>query len=150
MIPETIEREIVIEASPERVWAVLTEPEHVGVWFAESVNGDLKPGTPSVLSWEEHGSYNIQVEKSEPPGYFSFRWAARSPGADPGEGNSTLVEFRLIPEADGTRLHVAESGFRDLNDEQAEYVRDNTQGWEGALNNLREYLLKTAEAPAGR
>ena len=150
MIAEKIEREIVIEASPERVWAVLTEPEHVGVWFAESVDGDLRPGAASVLSWEEHGSFNIQVEKSEPPRYFSFRWAARSPGADPREGNSTLVEFRLIPEGDGTRLHVVESGFRDLHDEQAEYVRDNTQGWEGALNNLREYLMKTAEATTGR
>jgi uncharacterized protein YndB with AHSA1/START domain len=150
VIPERIEREIVIEASPERVWAVLTEPEHVGVWFAESVEGDLRPGGASVLSWEEHGSFNIQVEKAEPPRYFAFRWAARSPGADPAEGNSTLVEFRLIPEADGTRLHVVESGFRDLYDEQADYVRDNTQGWIGALDSLRDYVAKTAEAPAPR
>ena len=114
------------------------------------MEGDLRPGAASVLSWEEHGSYNIQVEKSEPPRYFSFRWAARSPGADPGEGNSTLVEFRLIPEGDGTRLHVVESGFRDLHDEQAEYVRDNTQGWVERSDNLSEYVMKTAEAPAGR
>ncbi len=150
MIPERIEREIVIEASPERVWAVLTEPEHVGVWFAESVEGDLRPGAASVLTWEEHGSFNIQVEKAEPPRYYAFRWAARSPGADPGEGNSTLVEFRLIPEADGTRLHVVESGFRDLHDEQAEYVRDNTQGWVGALDSLQRYVAATTEAPARR
>ena len=105
---------------------------------------------PEASFWEEHGSHNIQVEKYEPPRYFAFRWAARSPGAEPGEGNSTLVEFRLIPEADGTRLHVVESGFRDLHDEQAEYVRDNTQGWVGALDSLQRYVTKTAEAPARR
>jgi uncharacterized protein YndB with AHSA1/START domain len=150
MIPERIEREIVIEAPPERVWAVLTEPQHVGVWFAESVEGDLRAGGSSVLSWAEHGSFNVVVEKSEPPRYFAYRWAARSPGADPVEGNSTLVEFHLVPEADGTRLQVVESGFGSLDNEQEEYVRDNTQGWESMLGSLQEYVAKTAEAPTRR
>lgn len=150
MIPERIEREIVIEAPPERVWAVLTEPEHVAVWFSDSVAGDLQPGAASVLRWEEHGSFSILVEQAEPPRYFSYRWAARSPGADPVEGNSTLVEFTLVAEGDGTRLQVVESGFGSLDDEQEEYVRDNTQGWEGALSSLQKYVAETAEAPARR
>lgn len=150
MIPERIEREIVIEAPPERVWAVLTEPEHVGVWFSQSVEGDLRPGAASVLSWEEHGSFTVLVERSDPPRFFSFRWAARSPGAEPVAGNSTLVEFTLVPEGDGTRLQVVESGFGGLDEEQAEYVRDNEQGWDGALASLRKYVAETAEAPARR
>jgi uncharacterized protein YndB with AHSA1/START domain len=146
MIPEKIEREIVIDAPPERVWAVLTEPEHVGVWFAQSVEGDLRPGAASVLSWKEHGSFPIAVERSDPPSFFSYRWAARSPGADPVEGNSTLVEFHLVPEGNGTRLQVVESGFGSLDAEQEEYVRDNTEGWEGALSNLQKHVAETAEA----
>ena len=111
MIPERIEREIVIEASPERVWAVLTEPEHVGVWFAESVEGDLRPGTASVLTWEEHGSFNIQVEKSEPPRYFAFRWAARSPGRRPGRGQ---LDARRVPAHPGSRRHAPARGRERL------------------------------------
>jgi uncharacterized protein YndB with AHSA1/START domain len=149
MMPEQIEREIVIDAPLERVWAVLTEPEHVGVWFAQSVEGDLHPGAATVLSWKEHGSFPVVVERSEPPSFFSYRWAARSPGADPVAGNSTLVEFTLAPEGDGTRLRVVESGFGSLDAEQEEYVRDNTQGWEGALSSLREHVAK-AEAHAAR
>jgi uncharacterized protein YndB with AHSA1/START domain len=150
MIPERIQREIVIEASPERVWAVLTEPEHVGTWFAESVAGDLQPGRASVLTWAEHGSFNVVVEASEPHRYFAYRWAARSPGADPVEGNSTLVEFHLVPEGNGTRLQVVESGFGSLDEEQEEYVRDNTEGWAGALSSLEKYVAETAEATARR
>ena len=143
MIPEQIEREIVIDAPLERVWAVLTEPEHVGVWFAQSVEGDLHPGAGSVLTWKEHGSFPIVVERSEPPSFFSYRWAARSPGADPVQGNSTLVEFTLAPEGDGTRLRVVESGFGSLDAEREEYVRDNTEGWEGMLSNLEQYVAGT-------
>jgi uncharacterized protein YndB with AHSA1/START domain len=143
MIPEQIDREIVIDASPKRVWAVLTEPEHVAVWFSQSVEGDLRPGAASVLSWEEHGSFPIVVERSDPPSFFSYRWAARSPGAEPAQGNSTLVEFTLAPEGEGTRLRVVESGFGSLDAEQEDYVRDNTEGWKGAVSSLEKYVAAT-------
>src|SRR5688572_17409022 len=149
MIPERIEREIVIDAPPERVWAVLTEPEQVAVWFAQSVEGDLRPGAASVLTWKEHGSFPVVVERWEPPSFFSYRWAARSPGAEPAAGNSTLVEFSLAPESERTRLRVVESGFGSLDAEQEEYVRDNTEGWKGALSSLQEHVAKT-EAHATR
>lgn len=123
---------------------MLTEPEHVGAWFAQSVEGDLHPGAAAVLSWEEHGSFPIVVERSDAPSFFSYRWAARSPGADPVKGNSTLVEFSLVAEGEGTRLRVVESGFGSLDAEQEDYVRDNTEGWEGALSNLRRYVAETA------
>ena len=32
---DRIEREITIAAPIERVWAVITEPEHVGKWFGQ-------------------------------------------------------------------------------------------------------------------
>jgi uncharacterized protein YndB with AHSA1/START domain len=149
MVPEQIEREIVIDAPPERVWAVLTDPEHVAAWFAQAVEGDLQPGAASVLTWKEHGSVPIVVERSDAPSFFSDRWAARSPGAEPAAGNSTLVEFTLAPEGEGTRLRVVESGFGGLDAEKEEYVRDNTEGWQGALSSLREYVAKT-EAHASR
>ena len=46
MIPDTIERTIVINASPERVWSVLTEPAFLGRWFGngEPVKMDFRTG----------------------------------------------------------------------------------------------------------
>lgn len=46
MVPDTIERGTVINASPERVRAVLTEPAFPGRWFGsgEPIRIDLRPG----------------------------------------------------------------------------------------------------------
>jgi uncharacterized protein YndB with AHSA1/START domain len=144
MVPERIEREILIEAPPEVVWAVVTEPEHVGGWFGDSAEIDLRPGGEAVLTWEEHGSVLARVEKVEPPHFFSFRWA-RPVGADPGKGNSTLVEFSLSAEGQGTRLRVVESGFPALDwpdDEKATYAEENREGWKLELGHLQEYVAK--------
>jgi len=42
--PDRIEREITIAAPVERVWAVLTEPEHVGQWFGLRARNPAAPG----------------------------------------------------------------------------------------------------------
>ena len=142
MVPDRIEREIVIDAPPERVWAVVTEPEHVGRWFGDSAEIDLRPGGEATLTWDEHGSVRARIEKVEPPHLFSFRWA-RPVGAEPREGNSTLVEFHLTAEGESTRLHVVESGFEELDrpeEEKAKYAEENTQGWKLELEDLREYV----------
>ena len=46
MQKDRIEQEIVIAAPIERVWAVLTEPAHVGRWFGQGgpAEIDLRPG----------------------------------------------------------------------------------------------------------
>jgi uncharacterized protein YndB with AHSA1/START domain len=142
MVPDRIEREILIDAPPERVWAVVTEPEHVGRWFGDSAEIDLRPGGEATLTWDEHGSVRARIEKVERPHLFSFRWA-RPVGAEPREGNSTLVEFYLTAEGEGTRLHVVESGFQELDrseEEKAKYAEENTQGWKLELEDLREYV----------
>lgn len=152
MVPERIEREILIDAPPDVVWAVVTEPEHVGSWFSDSATIDLRPGGEVILTWEEHGSARGRVEKVEPPQAFSFRWA-RPVGAEPGERNSTLVEFSLKAEGESTRLRVVESGFRDLEwseDERAKYAEENKEGWELELGELLEYVSKRVRASARR
>ena len=103
MVPERIEREVLIEAPLEVVWTVLTDPEHIGGWFGDSAEIDLRPGGEAVLTWDKYGSALAVVERVEPPHVFSFRWA-RPLGAAPREGNSTLVEFSLSAEGEGTRL----------------------------------------------
>jgi uncharacterized protein YndB with AHSA1/START domain len=152
MVPEQIEREILIDAPLEVVWAIVTEPEHVGAWFSDSAQIDLRPGGEATLTWERYGSVRALVEKVEPPHLFSFRWA-RPVGAEPGKGNSTLVEFSLKAEGESTRLRVIESGFPDLErseEEKAKYAEENTQGWELELGELGEYAAKLARESARR
>src|SRR3712207_3548772 len=148
MVPDQIERETVIDASVERVWELITEPAHVGRWFGDAGAAiDLRPGGEMVIRWADHGVNRGRVVAVEPHTRFSYRWAPfQDPGGDePVEGNSTLVEFTLDPEGDGTRLRVVESGFASLatSDEQrADNHAGNTRGWRQELGELQEYAEK--------
>jgi uncharacterized protein YndB with AHSA1/START domain len=147
MVPQRIERDILIDAPVEVVWAVVTEPEHIRGWFSDAVELDLRPGGKAVLHWDEYGRVAGRVERVEPPHFFSFRWVVH-PGADIAEDNATLVEFSLRPEGDATRLTVVESGFRDLagpEDEKQGHVDSHTRGWKAELGELEEYVARRAD-----
>jgi uncharacterized protein YndB with AHSA1/START domain len=145
--PQHIEREILIDAPVDVVWAVVTEPEHISGWFSDSVELDLRPGGAATLVFDGYGTVRGRVEKVEAPHRFSFRWTV-DPGTELTEDNSTLVEFSLRAEGDSTRLKVVESGFRDLavpEDEQRRHFDSHTRGWKDELGELVEYLAARTE-----
>jgi uncharacterized protein YndB with AHSA1/START domain len=157
MSHDRIERETTIAAPVDRVWALLTQPEHVGTWFGDAgAEIDLRPGGALVLRWADHGAVHGRVERVEPGRVFAYRWAAAPDGAaaeDLDDGNSTLVEFMLTEADDGTRLRVVESGFAGLRLPEAEQRRraeGNTEGWRHELGDLVEYARanRAAGAPA--
>jgi len=149
MVPQRIEREIVIDAPVEVVWSVVTEPEHISGWFSDSAELELRPGGTAVLRWNDGGSFQGRVERVEPPHFFSFRWAVE-PGRDVDEGSSTLVEFSLRAEQGSTRLTVVETGFQGLagpEDEKQRHFDSHSRGWELELGELREYVGRRTPAP---
>lgn len=142
MTSDRIEREITIAAPIERVWAVLTEAEHIGVWFGQGTptEVDLRPGGIMVLDHGEYGTFPTRIEKVDPPHYFAYRWASAYPGEKATEVNSTLVEFTLTPDGDGTRLSLTESGFSSLvippaREATASY-ESHSAGWTDVLQAL--------------
>lgn len=139
MVPDTISREVVIDAPPERVWAIVTEPRHVARWFSDEAEIDLRPGGDMRLVWHGHGSYRGRVVAVEPHARFAFRWLRR----EPDDGSTTLVEFLLDAEGDGTRLRVVESGFQALawdEEDRARYAGENDAGWGHELGQLLAYV----------
>jgi uncharacterized protein YndB with AHSA1/START domain len=149
VVPEQIERETVIAAPVERVWALLTEAEHLGRWFGDAgAELDLRPGGSLSLTWEQYGTVHGRVVDVEAPRRFSYRWAVlRESQSEPVEGNSTLVEFTLEAEGAGTRLRVVESGFDTLfadPEKRAQRYEDNTKGWGSELAELAEYAERVA------
>ena len=140
--PDRVERETFIAAPIERVWAVLTEPNLVGIWFGQGTPTeiDLRPGGTMII---EHGgemTFPTLIVSVEPPRYFAYRWAAAHPGEQATESNSTLVEFTLEPEADGTRLALCESGFATLTipagREWHASQQSHSEGWTEKLADL--------------
>jgi uncharacterized protein YndB with AHSA1/START domain len=97
MNSDCIEREILIEAPPEVVWGVITEPEQISRWFSDSADLEARPGAFGLLGWDEHGRYDLRVERVEPHRVFSWRWVY-PPDAEPDASNSLLVEFTLREE----------------------------------------------------
>ncbi|MEV7025323.1 SRPBCC domain-containing protein [Kitasatospora sp. NPDC093558] len=144
VIPDAIERTIVINAPVERVWSVLTEPTFLGRWFGngEAVKIDLQPGGLLVFDHGVHGVIPARIETVEPPRVFSWWWSQGAAGEEPDDINATLVEFTLTgDDSPGcTRLTMIESGFARLGlpaDEVSERHRANSGNWPGKLDQLR-------------
>ncbi|GGO79863.1 SRPBCC domain-containing protein [Nonomuraea cavernae] len=140
MSEDRIERETLIAAPLERVWSLVTEP---GFWVADEANGSAgvaREGEVTMTKNAEYGDFPVRVEKIEPPTYVAYRWASAFPGEQPGEDNSTLVEFTLTTEGDKTRLRVVESGFAALagsEELRSRALKDNTGGWPQVLDAFR-------------
>lgn len=149
MVPDRISKEIVIDAPPDVVWAIVTEPRHVARWFSNEAEIDLRPGGAMRLTWHGHGTYRGRVESVEPPHAFAFRWVRRE-DHEPAEGTSTLVEITLSAEGLRTRLRVVETGFQQLTwgeEDKARYADENSQGWVHELNELRDYAARVGSSP---
>jgi uncharacterized protein YndB with AHSA1/START domain len=132
---DTIEREVLIAAPIERVWDVITRPEHIGRWFGDA--GAEQDGDVIRMRWEKYGEVELRIARSEPPRVFAWRWDANIKGI-----GDTLVEFTLAPEGDGTRVRVVESGFASLaaTDTVREELRQgNVGGWKAELGDLEHY-----------
>ena len=146
MPQDWIEREVLIEASLERVWAVLTDAQQVAGWFGDLAEIDLRPGGRAAFGWAQGGACQAVIQRVEPPSVFSYRWA-HLPGAEPGEGNSTVVEFTLTEVFAGTLVRVVETGFASLHateQEQDKAFQENADRWIAELAELKDY----AERPA--
>jgi uncharacterized protein YndB with AHSA1/START domain len=143
---DAITRQTRIAAPQKRVWDVVTRAEHVGRWFGDAgAELDLRPGGALRLSWTGHGTFLGRVEEVCPVELFSFRWA-RPQDTEPAQGNSTLVQFRLFPDGDGTLLVVTESGFDSLDvspEDRDRYRAGNEEGWAAELADLVAYIAVT-------
>ena len=145
MVPDSVEREVQINAPIEVVWSIVTEPRHIGSWLSDSAEVDLRVGGDLVLAWDQMGSTVATVERVEPPNAFAFRWVSPEPDRDSDvrEGHFTLVEFLLRSQDDGTLLRVVESGFAELagsEERNAELVARHAGGWGGFLDRLVAHL----------
>src|SRR3954464_2859076 len=146
---DRIETHVLIAAPVERVWELVTSPEHVGRWFGDAgAEIDLRPGGAWSLTWRDHGTFHGRVEAVHPPHRFAYRWLSTiGVQAEPTPGNSTLTEFLLAAEGEGTRVTVVESGFDALDADPAERtakLAENTSGWAKELDALVAYALGAA------
>ena len=144
--PRPVRSQVRIQASAEKVWAALVEPEQIKQWWGTR-HGLVEPhkGGSWALAWGEEGQgyrfvlcgviRGIQPMKRlriEPLVYFNAEHPVPGPmrlsfSLTPKEGLTRLV-IRLDPRGD-------ERGW-------AEYREGASKGWQEALANLKRFLEK--------
>jgi uncharacterized protein YndB with AHSA1/START domain len=96
-----VERETLVEASPEEVWEALTDEDRLEEWLAPEVELDpVEGGEIAVRDGDDQRTGRVEtVEERE---RFAFTWSR------PGEGES-FVEFSIAALPGGTRVTVVET-----------------------------------------
>ena len=141
---DIIKREITINATKERIYEAIANPEQVVLWFPETLEGDYKPGDRPIFGFGEHGKNQVYIVEAKPYEYFAYRWV---PGANHFLGDvltvpNTLVEFRIDEAADKScKVTLTESGFSKLPTELMESAyKQNSGGWDFMLDRLTKYF----------
>ena len=138
----TVTRTVSIAAPIEKVWAAITEPEHMARWFGQAaVLDELAVGAGGVISFDGYGDFPVQIEELDPPRVIAYRWSNENarPVSPIDLEHSTVFRFTLEPFDGGTRLTVVESGFENLAD-PAGSLEGNRSGWDSELDELVDYL----------
>ncbi|MET8042922.1 SRPBCC domain-containing protein [Micromonospora sp. NPDC005215] len=148
----TIERDIHVDASPEVVFEVVSQPEHMREWWPDDARFESVAGAPGELVWRnadtgETTTVALAVVEVDPPKRFSFRWCFTEPGRS---GPALLVTFDLIPSGTGTQIRMTETGFREMGWEiavlEAQY-QDHENGWDHYLPRLGGYVARLVATP---
>jgi len=76
-VPDELRRDVVVGASRERVWQVLTEPDQLAMWFpTRSAEMDLQPGGAARFSPQDSTDEAI-VDVVDLFERLVFRWRPR-------------------------------------------------------------------------
>ena len=110
---DRIEKEIVVNAGPERVWAALTDYREFGTWFRVRLEGPFAVGQVTrgviVEPGYEGMAFWVIAAAMETPSRFAFDWPCQ-PDARPEDagqpGATARLEFRLEPVGQGTRVQL--------------------------------------------
>jgi uncharacterized protein YndB with AHSA1/START domain len=143
----TVTRTVHVAAPVERVWLALTHEDHMTRWFgARASLPEVRVGAEGYIGFEGYGDFVVRVEEVDEHRVFAYTWGAHPGDPEPlADGTSTLVRFTLVPDDDGTRLTVTETGFGTLTSRDPhQALEDNRQGWTSELDELVAYLEQDA------
>ena len=128
---DTIRLDIALPHPPAAVWRALTDPElHAQWWAAGDVRAEV--GHRFELDMGAFGRQPCTVTDVDPERLLRYRFA---------EGSlDTTITWTLVPEGDGTRLHLEHAGF-DLDSPLGRQAFQGMgHGWPGVLARLEPAL----------
>jgi uncharacterized protein YndB with AHSA1/START domain len=129
----TIDRTIEIEASPETVWELLTDPVKARRWWGIDATFDTRPGGEFRLHVGSGSIARGEYVEVEPPSrlVFTFGWEQGGDTSGRTPAGSTTVEITLVPTDTGTTLTLVHSGIAT-----GETAENHATGWDHYLSRL--------------
>jgi uncharacterized protein YndB with AHSA1/START domain len=127
-----VERETLVEATPEEVWEALTDEDRLEEWMAPEVELDpTEGGEIAVRDGDDQRTGTVEtLEEGE---RFAFTWSR------PGEGES-FVEFTIEALPAGTRVTVIETATEPAATNTAAGPTAIASGWGSRLARLHHSL----------
>jgi uncharacterized protein YndB with AHSA1/START domain len=120
---------------PEKVWRAITQSALIAEWLASN-DFEARVGHRFTFRSQPQGPWNGITEGEvlavEPPSRLVYSWLSTG-----GEGIDTVVELTLSPTMAGTRLRMAQTGFRE---DQAQNRQGAEFGWRRFLVTLGQVL----------
>lgn len=128
-----------VHASPQRVWAALTEPEQIGAYMAGSrVETTWAVGDPITWSGEYDGHAfqdKGEVLTYDEPHVLSVTHYSPLTGQDDKPENYHTLAYTLTADGDVTRLSLTQDNCTDA--AQAEQFSRN---WQNMLQGLKTFV----------
>jgi uncharacterized protein YndB with AHSA1/START domain len=139
--PSPIDLELEVDAPPDRVWALLTDPRLVGRWLTDA-SAVERVGDPYRLDFGEGSVVDGVVAEFEPGVRFAYTFAWVGSEAH----EETYVEWSVEPVEDGgTVIRLVHDGWAEAGIDES--VRDDHEGsWASYLHELAAVLDGAAPA----
>lgn len=125
----TVEVGVRLRATPDTVWAALTDPLTFGQWFGD-LTSPLQPGRPTSIEFGDGDLFAVENVQLDPPHRLAYDWRFH------GIGPLDSIVWQLVPRADGCRLLVTD---REPARTREAVLRMRT-GWLDFLGRLQHFL----------
>ena len=134
MTTHTIDKSLILAASPADVWAFLTEPDKLAVWFHRPGGSLATPGAFSMPGEDGQPLVWGEVTEATAPTRLTYTFTARPMG-----GLMTNVTWTLAAVEAGTRLHLRHEGI-PTGAEAFGLLTAFDGGWDKHLLDMRQAL----------
>jgi uncharacterized protein YndB with AHSA1/START domain len=131
--------EIDLDASPDKVWAALTDPDQIREYmFGSTVETDWTPG--SEIRWKgEYGGHKYEdkgkVVSIEPDQRLVLTHFSPMSGLEDTPGNYHTLTYQLASRGSGTHLSLSQD--HNSSEDEANHSRDN---WQAMLSQLKQVV----------
>jgi uncharacterized protein YndB with AHSA1/START domain len=138
-----------LEASVDRVWRAITDPQQMPRWFFEQMR-DFRPERGfetrfTVFAEGKDYVHHWRVTEVEPKRRIVYDWLY------PGFAGASLVSWDLAEVGDGTRLTLTHTGTASFPRDERVFGREACQGgWEYFFGRLERFLAGGALEDGGR